>query len=269
VELLVVVAVVGILAALLLPALSGAKGKATALTCLSNQKQLMLACLLYVDDFADALPYNLGADEIRRQLARERYWNWCSSVMTWELDPANTNTTLLTEGGLGPYTSREPKLYRCPLDNAVSDIQAKAGWRHRVRSVSMNAMVGNAGQYTRTGENVNNPEYVQFFKLAQIPDPSRIFVFIEEHPDSINDGYFLNKMDSMEWTDLPASYHQGSAVLSFADGHAEGHRWRFSSTKPPARPDAALLPKSVPYKERDDFQWLMRRTSLDEGAHAY
>ena len=58
----------------------------------------------------------------------------------------------------------------------------------------------------------------------------------EEHPDSINDGYFLNKPDSLQWMDLPASYHNGAANLAFADGHLETHKWRFASTKPPARP---------------------------------
>ena len=72
-ELLAVVAVVAILAALLLPALARARGKAAALSCLGNQRQLILACLAYADDFNDALPYNLGADEIRRQVARQRY----------------------------------------------------------------------------------------------------------------------------------------------------------------------------------------------------
>jgi prepilin-type processing-associated H-X9-DG protein len=145
----------------------------------------------------------------------------------------------------------------------VSDLQASAGWRARVRSVSMNAMIGNAGEFIQQGANVNNPDYRQFFKVGQIPRPSQIFVFIEEHPDSINDGYFLNKPDSLEWRDLPASYHNGSANLSFADGHAETHQWRFASTKPPARPDAAHLPFPVPPAERADFGWLMERTSFE------
>ena len=60
----------------------------------------------------------------------------------------------------------------------------------------MNAMVGNAGEYLQAGANVNNPDYVQFLKLGQIPQPARIFVLTEEHPDSVNDGYFLNQPDS-------------------------------------------------------------------------
>ena len=133
----------------------------------------------------------------------------------------------------------------------------------------MNAMVGNAGQFLQAGANVNNPEYRQFLKLGQIPEPARIFVLTEEHPDSINDAYFLNKPDSMQWLDLPASYHNGAANLAFADGHLESHKWRFPSTKPPARPDAAHLPFLVPAAERADFDWLMARTTIDSEASGY
>jgi prepilin-type processing-associated H-X9-DG protein len=205
-------------------------------------------------------------------VAQNQFWNWTSPLMTWELDSDNTNTLLVTRGGLGPYTSSTAKLYRCPSDRAVSDLQAQAGWPARVRSISMNAMVGNAGQFMLSGKNVNNPDYLQFFKAAQIPQPSQIFVFIEEHPDSINDGYFLNKPDSLRWYDLPASYHGGAANLTFADGHTERHRWLLASTKPPARSDAANLPfPAAPMQlspnERTDFNWLMARTSLDTDAY--
>jgi prepilin-type processing-associated H-X9-DG protein len=132
----------------------------------------------------------------------------------------------------------------------------------------MNAMVGNAGQFTASGQNVNNPDYKQFFKLGQIPQPAQIFVFIEEHPDSINDGYFLNHVDTLRWQDLPASYHYGAANLAFADGHLERHKWLRASTKPPPQPDAAHLPypaapAQLSYSERADFDWLMARTTLE------
>ena len=133
----------------------------------------------------------------------------------------------------------------------------------------MNAMVGNAGQFMVAGGNVNNPYDRQFLKLGQIPQPSQIFVLTEEHPDSVNDGYFLNQPDSMRWLDLPASYHNGAANLAFADGHLESHKWRFASTKPPARPDGAHLPFPVPTAERADFDWLMARTTVDSYSLAY
>jgi prepilin-type N-terminal cleavage/methylation domain-containing protein/prepilin-type processing-associated H-X9-DG protein len=269
IELLTAIAVIAVLAALLLPALGGSKAKARAAACLSNERQLMLASLIYVGDFNDALPYNLGTAEIKKLEAEQQFLNWSTPVMSWELDSDNTNTIWLTQGGIGPYASSTAKVYRCPSDSVVSDIQAQAGWKARVRSISMNAMVGNAGQFILSGANVNNPDYKQFLTVGQIPQPARIFVLTEEHPDSINDGYFLNKPDSMQWMDLPASYHNGAVNLAFADGHLESHKWRFASTQPPARPDAAHLPFPVPAAERGDYDWLMDRTTLESPSQVY
>jgi prepilin-type N-terminal cleavage/methylation domain-containing protein/prepilin-type processing-associated H-X9-DG protein len=261
-ELLVVIAVVAILASLLLPTLASAKAKGHAIVCLNNHRQLILAWQLYADDHEDVLAYNLGEEEIRRLAAEKRFLNWVSNLMNWETDPDNTNSALLLEGGLGPYLSGAGSVHKCPSDFALSDLQRKAGWDSRVRSISMNATVGDAGAFSSGGTNVNVPGYRQFLKGSQIPDPSRIFVFIEEHPDSINDGYFLNKPGTYEWTDLPASYHEGGANLAFADGHVEAHKWRVGSTKAAPRPDAAALPMAVPPDQDEDFDWLMARTSL-------
>lgn len=271
VELLVVIAIVGILAGLLLPGLAKARDRAHATACLNNQRQLMLACQLYADDHGDALPYNFGDVETRRTVARGEFLNWVNNVLNWELDADNTNRAWVTAGGLGPYVKSVVNVYRCPSDRVLSDLQAKAGWTARVRSVSMNALMGDAGEFSRSGGNVNVSGYRQYFRFGQVPSPARLFVFIEEHPDSVDDGYFLNNPYVPEWHDLPASYHNGAANLTFADGHAERRRWQDPSTKPPARPDAAGLPLRLPAGERADFNWLMDRTSLagDKAAKPY
>lgn len=263
IELLVCVAIIGILASLLLPVLAGAKAKSQAITCLNNLRQLSLATQVYTDDHRDLLPYNLGHAEIVRTVARNWYYNWSTPIMSWELDSDNTNTTLLVKGGIGPYTGPSTRLYRCPSDTVLSEVQAQRGWRERIRSVSMNLMIGNAGDYSRGGDNANNPGYRQYFKQVQIPRPAEIFVFIDEHPDSINDGYFLNRYYSKQWTDLPASYHNGGSTLTYADGHAEIHKWRSASTKPPSRPYASKLPFALPAGDRADWEWLMARMSDD------
>src|SRR5207253_2928018 len=177
--------------------------------------------------------------------------------------PANTNLATIKEASLAPYANKAATIYRCPADNVLSGIQRKAGWSARIRSYSMNAMIGDVGDLAEAGVNRNNPDYFQFFSLSTIPAPSGILVFFDEHPDSIDDGYFINKAYSWEWVDLPASYHNGAASLSFADGHSEAHRWRFNSTQPPARPDGAALPFKIPKAEWDDFNWLTQRMSVD------
>jgi prepilin-type processing-associated H-X9-DG protein len=264
VELLVVIAVIAILAGLLLPALARAKAKGQGISCLSNERQLSLAVIMYADDFADKFPYNLGTAEIKSRADSNEFINWTSPVMTWELETDNTNTALLTHGGIGPYVNRGAGVYRCPSDNVVSDVQAQMGWFRRVRNISMNAMVGDAGEFSSSGENVNNPYYRQFFKITDVSKPTQIFVFIEEHPDSVADGYFLNRYKEYKWNDLPASYHNGAANLTYVDGHAESHKWRSPATKQPATPDGAGLPITLLAGQRGDFYWLMSRTSVEE-----
>ena len=115
----------------------------------------------------------------------------------------------------------------------------------------MNSLVGNPGELT----NRFNPQLVQFFKSSTIPNPSQIYVFLDEHPDTINDGFFMNR-----WGNLPASYHNGAANLSFADGHVEGHRWILEDTRRPGVHGGAS--GTFEASPRTDFDWLKERTSV-------
>ena len=263
VELLVVMGICGLLAGMLLPALVRAKAKAQGAGCLSNNRQLGLAWLMYADDNNGRLPYNLGGTTGRRIAAHGSPMNWVNGVLDWELSPDNTNPATITGASLAPFLNNALNAYRCPADHTLSGLQQRAGWDHRLRSYSMNAMMGDAGEASQSGYNVNNPGYSQFFKLASIPQPVKLFVFLDEHPDSIDDGYFINNGNAAEWLDLPASYHNGATAFCFADGHAQSHRWQDPGTLPPARPDAAVLPLAIPPAQRSDFQWVVQRMSPD------
>lgn len=263
VELLVVIALIAILAALLLPALGKAKAKAQGIACLSNTRQLCYAWILYANDHEDRLAYNLVMVPLSKPSAFRTNANWVNNVMSWDLDSDNTNTATITQAGLAPYASQSVAIYRCPSDNVLHRIQREAGWTGRIRSYSMNAMVGDAGDASKSGSNANNPGYVQFFKMAAIPKPSDIFVFLDEHPDSIDDGYFLNRAARREWFDLPASYHDGAASFSFSDGHARMKRWQIASTRAAARPDSVALPLYVPKDQTADFNWVTEHMSVE------
>ena len=274
IELLTVIVIIAILAGLLLPVLAKARERGQGVFCLNNTRQLLLAWQLYADDHGGLLPYNLVMTGNGSRTAL----NWVNNVMTWDLNSDNTNVATITEASLGPYVVGVTAIYHCPSDRVLSGVQVAAGWSQRVRSYSMNAMIGNAGSASVNGYNVNNPGYRQFFKMEQIPSPTEIFVFLDEHPDSIDDGYFIDKDTSQagyysmsgviasEWTDLPASYHNGSAAFSFADGHAALHRWLKSTTILPSVPNAANLPiqiPSTPVGANTDFEWVMAHMSIE------
>ena len=240
-----VIAIIGILASLLLPTLGRSKAKAEGMTCANNIRQLSLAWLLYADDNGDLLVNNHGVQETfaRRQ-------TWANNVLDWLDGDDNTNLVWLTDSKLGPYANRATRIYKCPSDREP----ALNG--DRIRTMSMNALVGNPGENT----NEFNPTYVQFLKRAEISSPAGLFVFLDEHCDTINDGFFVNRLDDYAWGNLPGSYHNGAVNLCFADGHGESHRWVVPATVQPARKNVVRGTK-IPASPATDFDWLKLRTS--------
>ena len=246
IELLVVIAIIAILAALLLPALGRSKARAEGLACANNIRQLSVAWLLYADDNDDALVNNHGVPET---LARRQ--TWANNVQDWVDGDDNTNLTLLVNSKLGPFANHATTIYKCPSDREP----ALNG--QRIRTMSMNAQVGNPGELT----NRFNPTYVQFFKKPEITSPANIFVFLDEHCDTLNDGFFVNRLDEYAWGNLPGSYHNSAVNLSFADGHGEAHRWVVPATVQPARKNV-IRGNTVSTSPRTDFEWLKARTSF-------
>lgn len=248
IELLVVIAIIAILAGLLLPALSKSKVKAQGIVCLNNIKQLHLAWGLYADDHADFLVNNHGVGE-----TRDSRQNWVNNVQDWTSSDDNTNTLLLTEAKLGSYAGKAPALYKCPSDLARADNGP------RIRTVSMNAMVGDSGILT----NRFNPEYVRYLKVSDFDQPANRFVFLDEHPDTLNDGFFVNTLSGNSWGNLPGSFHNGAGNFSFADGHTESHRWAVGgpsgTVRPPIKGGAGGGFAAVP---STDFDWIRDHTSI-------
>ena len=241
-ELLVVIAIVSTLAALLLPTMGAARNKARAIGCLNNTRQLTLAWHLYSTDYNDRVVNNFGVNQTLEAIQTRRLDNWVNNVMTWGAGPgledaSNTNLSWIVGGILARYAAGGIGIYKCPADTALSPAQLKAGFRERNRSVSMNcvfglhASQGQSGDPTASGLNWALPQFLQYLKLTQVPRPAKTWLFVDEHPDTINDGDFVNDPSLEFWQDIPASYHNGACGFSFADGHSELRAWRSSTSK--------------------------------------
>jgi prepilin-type N-terminal cleavage/methylation domain-containing protein len=273
IELLVVIAIIAILAAMLLPVLGRARERARRIACLANQKQLGYAWLIYADENTGALVVN--ANNVAENAG---VIGWVNDIMQWDFPlsapwPQNYSiSNLVNNALLAPY-AKSPAIYHDPSDT----YDAVKG--PRVRSYSMNSQMGGAivttfsGQATVVNQWGGSENWTIFSKQTDIrwPGPSDAWVFIDEHPDSINDGLFRVDMQNSDqnpggvdlWPDYPANNHLGSGALAFADGHAETHKWTDSSLvpNPVTRRDNGKITNLMATAPYTDLIWIQQRTT--------
>jgi prepilin-type processing-associated H-X9-DG protein len=103
--------------------------------------------------------------------------------------------------------------------------------------------------------------YRQYLKQTDVRRPVMTWVTIDEHPDSINDGFFINGVNSTQWDDVPASYHNGACGFSFADGHAEVRKWKSRTSIYPVKHTDGVTPRfAFDAAGRVDWNWYKERT---------
>jgi len=247
IELLVVIAIIAILAALLLPALSGAKVRAHTVACLSNLKQLQTCWHLYAVDFNDLVPPNNSVADINSGATLANAASWCTNYARYDKDP------ITIESGVLFAYNRSLGIYRCPADR--STIEKTDGTKlpePRLRSYNMSQSVNGWPE----GSPNLAPYLPSYRKSADIrkPPPSKLIVFLDVHEDSIYDCLFGIPTqqfwgNATSWWDIPANRHSQGSDFSFADGHAERWKWRV-----PKVVRVIFAPQPVPPEEMPDYQ---------------
>ena len=239
IELLVVIAIIAILAGMLLPALAKAKAKSQGISCMNNTKQLTLGWLFYADDFNDLLLGCLDGLPNRRV-------NWIQGDLGgWAADAANPR--YITNSPLFNYVGMSAAIFRCPSDKAMATVSGRQV--ARIRSNSMSQVFAFGDWLDGSGTGRNQTRWRIYAKASEIVSPTKTYVFVDEHPNSINDAAFANQNTGAEAygtariIDIPANYHNGACGFSFADGHAEIRKWLSISS---GQPDSRLGLRNMP-----------------------
>lgn len=216
VELLAVMTIILVLASLLLPSLAQAKERARRAKCLSNERQLTLAWMMYCDDIGKIANngYLQGGGEETKPMWVQGYYNHNVNVSD------STNSALLLDARFAQFSRyiRDAKIYRCPSDRKVFSHLKRGIQFTKLRSYSMNCHMGwiDFGPWKPQGQ--------IFYQECSIRSPSETFVFLDVHPESICWPFF-----GIETSDcffmVPALHHNGAAMLSYADGHVAARRW--------------------------------------------
>ncbi len=229
VELLVVIAMIAVLAAMQVPALTGTKVNSRTTRCLSNMRQLQVCWQMYTDDNNELLPINGSSIATGPE----------GVTNAWITGNAQTNpaTPYIPNGLLYPY-NKSLSIYACPANTrritfpANPPINFSPFVGPQARTVSINYPLGGTTPTNSSESQLLLTGVHPVLKYSEItspnPEPGKMFVFMDENEFSVDDGRFAldpGGSGRNRWWNLPGSRHNKGATLSFADGHVEYWKW--------------------------------------------
>jgi len=232
IELLVVISIIGILGALLLPALNVAREQGRRTVCLSNLRQLTLAWMQYADDYNGWLPHS----DVRytEEGAVGNWWIYADPTLGdcpfSDIASQSVWDDAIKSGEMWPYIN-EPKMYRCPSGEPGYPITyAIADEMNGGRTPDIDPSDGFPPGATIAAK---------FQKITKISgDTTARMVFVDEGKATCGSWSVLFSTEA--WWDIPQTRHGNGGTFSFADGHAEYWKWQDQRTLDTTWEDAGV-----------------------------
>ncbi len=221
IELMVVIGVIAIMAAILLPALNKAKEQGKATACRNNMKQISMGFLTFAEDNEEFLPWPGGQPD-RAITSRQYESDWCFGGQN-ALDPNLSSTWGVPGfgfnpecGSVFPYVLSQPRMeydpdfkavydiYRCPSSGALGAAlranYAANGYLDPGKPFGMTSRVPPRGVMT-----------------TSVVDPARKIMLVNESPTR----FTLSPAFAPGNLNRRTQLHSGRANVSFLDGHLE------------------------------------------------
>jgi prepilin-type processing-associated H-X9-DG protein len=185
---------------------------------------------------------------------RDEALGWQSIPKPWAAgawdDPAvGTDPRILTDSPMWPY-AKSLKVFFCAADGSKLTV-GRDKLLPRVISYSQNVFISSGPPYWALATYVPTRKPVHKLSDLTAPGPSQIWVFIDEHENSINDTLYIGFLDlvnhnNQPWVDAPSGRHGNAAGVVFIDGHSEIHKWKTPGLSKRVLRSDGSMPRQTP-----------------------